>query len=227
LKHSILSLEFGKKVYDYFGQHSEFYRVIRWISCLGREKTLQKLTIRALELQEGDTVLDLGCGNGVNLAILHKAIGATGKIFALDYSEGMLEFAKSHAQKHGWKNIEFIQADAAEIEFPGNSLDGVVCAFALSAMPREDAVIRRVADALKPGRKFVVFDAKLFTGFGKVLNLIACPVFKYITNWNYQKDVIGILRQLFTNTVVTEFNSGCNYIAVAVKENEFLPTKGN
>ncbi|MDY0281963.1 MAG: class I SAM-dependent methyltransferase [Salinivirgaceae bacterium] len=224
---TVLSLEFGKKLYDYFGQHPEFYRVIRWISCLGREKTLQKRTIRALELQEGDTVLDLGCGNGVNLALLHKAVGATGRILALDYSEGMLILAKSIAQKHGWKNIEFIQADAAQIELPGNSLDGVVCSFALSAMPGEDFAVQRVAAALKPGRKFVVFDAKLFTGFGRVLNLIACPVFKYITNWNYQKDVIGALRQLFANTVVTEFNSGCNFIAVAVKENEFLPPKGD
>lgn len=135
MKDTVLSLEFGKKLYDYFGQHPGFYRVIRWISCLGREKTLQKLTIRVLELQEGDTVLDLGCGNGVNLALLHKAVGETGKTFAMDYSEGMLEFAKSRAQKHGWNNIEFIQADAAEIEFPGNSLDGVVCTFVLSAMP--------------------------------------------------------------------------------------------
>ncbi len=214
----VLSLEFGKKLYHYWGRHPRSYSFIRWVSCFGREKMLEKRVIEAIELQKGDTVLDLGCGSGVNLVHLHEVVGPAGKIIALDYSEEMLAVAKALAVENGWRNIQFIQGDAAKVELPRHSLDGAVCTFVLSAMPGEDAAIRTVATALKPHRKFVVFDAKPFTGIGRILNPITYLVFKYITNWNYRKNVVGILRQHFPNMVVTEFNSGCNFIAVAQQE---------
>jgi len=219
----VLSLEFGRKIYRYWGRHPRFYRFIRWVSCLGREQMLQKRILGALDVQPGDTVLDLGCGSGVNLACLYRALGPTGRIIALDYSEDMLAAARTLATRRGWRNIRFIQADATRMEFPANSLDGAVCTFALSAMPGEDAAIRAVAMALKPRRRFVVLDAKPFTGAARALNPFIYPVFKYITNWNYRKNVIGALHHHFPGTIVSEFNCGCNFIATAIAEEETLP----
>jgi demethylmenaquinone methyltransferase/2-methoxy-6-polyprenyl-1,4-benzoquinol methylase len=213
----VLDLESGEKIYDCLGRHPTFYRFIRWSVCFGREHGFQKRALRSLKIKRGETVLDLGCGNGVNFPLLEEAVGATGKIIALDYSSGMLDQAMITAAWNGWRNIKFIQADAARVNLPDNSLDGAVCTFAFSAMPGEDAAIRRVAAALKPGAQLVVLDAKAFTGLGRILNPVLGPIFKHTTNWNYKKDVIAMIRKHFNEVEVSEYNCGCNYIAVAKK----------
>jgi demethylmenaquinone methyltransferase/2-methoxy-6-polyprenyl-1,4-benzoquinol methylase len=136
---------------------------------------------------------------------------------ALDYSYGMLAAARKKAEKHGWTNIEFVQADATQMDLEPNSLDGAICTFGLSAMPGELAALQRAANAMKPGARFVAFDAKPFTGWGRVLNPISKPIFKYATNWNYAKDTVASLREVFGVVEVEEYNSGLNYIAICRK----------
>ncbi len=211
----VLDNQFGKRVYDWLGRHRFVYRAIRWNVCLGREKALQEKAIAALALSPGDTVLDLACGAGVNLAQLEERIGRTGKIIAVDYSTGMLETARAVSAAGGWTNIEFRQEDAAQLDLAPQSLDAAICTFALSAMPGERAALARVAPALKPGAWFVALDAKLFTGYARIFNPLAGPLFKYTTNWDYEKDVIGSIREAFGEVQVTEYNGGCNFIAVA------------
>jgi ubiquinone/menaquinone biosynthesis C-methylase UbiE len=214
-----IDLESGKSIYDYLGRHPALYRFIRWSVCFGRESGLQRRAFAALTLKTGDTVLDLGCGAGANFALLEEKVGASGNIIALDYSEGMLTQARILATRRGWRNIEFIQGDAARMNLPGDSLDGAVCTFALSAMPHEEAALRCVAAALKLGAPFVVFDAKTFTGVAKIINPLVGPFFKHTTNWDYEKDVVGKIGKVFDLAEVHEFNSGCNYIAVATRNN--------
>lgn len=213
----VLDLSFGKRVYDWLGAHERVYRAIRWNVCFGREAHLQGLAIAALELKIGDTVLDLACGTGVNLPHLLSAVGPAGKITAVDYSEGMLDAARSRAQSNGWSNIEFRQEDAARLQLPADSLDAAICTFGLSAMPGELAALQMLATALKPGARFVVLDAKAFTGMARVFNPIAGPLFKYTTNWDYKKDVIACIRKVFAHTEIQEFNCGSNFVAIARK----------
>jgi demethylmenaquinone methyltransferase/2-methoxy-6-polyprenyl-1,4-benzoquinol methylase len=213
----VLDLVFGRKLYDWFGAHEIAYRVVRWVSCLGRVRYFRQRTIAALAAQPGDTVLDLASGAGFNLPYLRESVGPDGKIVALDYSYGMLAAARKKAEKHGWTNIEFVQADATQMDLEPNSLDGAICTFGLSAMPGELAALQRVAKALKPGARFVAFDAKPFTGWGSVLNPISKPIFKYATNWNYAKDTVASLREIFGVVEVEEHNSGLNYIAICRK----------
>ena len=214
----VLDLQHGRKVYDYLGRHPRLYRFIRRVAGFGREAMLQERTIQAARLKAGDTVLDLACGNGANLADLQRAVGPAGRIIALDYSAGMLDHAKARARSAGWRNIEFIQGDAARMNLADASLDGAVCTFALSAMPGEAAAVARVAAALKAGGRFVALDAKRLGGAGRVLNPIVGPFFAYTTNWDDRKDVIGAIRAAFEQVDVTEFHAGGNYIAVATKE---------
>lgn len=213
-----LDLQFRKSVYDYLGQHFLLYRLIHWAACFGREATLRNRAFRLAEFEAGGTVLDLGCGNGVNLPFLEQAVGSSGKIIALDYSDGMLDRAMALAVANGWRNIEFVQGDAACMNLEDRTLDGAVSTLALSAIPGEEAAIARVAAALKDGSRFVVLDAKRFTGVAKVLNPILGPLYEYMFNWNYREDVVGVIKQTFARTDVTEFHSGFNYIAVATKD---------
>jgi ubiquinone/menaquinone biosynthesis C-methylase UbiE len=213
----VLDLAFGRGLYDWFGAHERVYGMVRWISCVGREKHLRRLAIAALAAQPGNTILDLASGAGFNLPYIRECVGPAGKILALDYSQGMLATARKKAEQYGWTNIEFLQADATQIELEPESLDGAICTFGLSAIPGELAALQRVAKALKPGANFVAFDAKPFSGWGRVINPFHQPLFKYMTNWDYSKDTIASLRSVFPQLEVNEFNSGCNFLAVGRK----------
>ncbi len=212
-----IDLAFGKSVYNWYGAHQSVYRTVRWISCLGREQTLQRLAIESLGVKPCDTVMDLACGAGVNLPHLAELVGPSGRILAVDYSEGMIDAARDKAKLNGWANIEFVRADAARLDLPPEILDGAICTFGLSAMQGELDALRRIAAALKANAKFVAFDAKRFTGWARIINPLAGPLFKYTTNWNYKKDVIYSIREVFGEVEVREYNSGCNFIAIARK----------
>jgi demethylmenaquinone methyltransferase/2-methoxy-6-polyprenyl-1,4-benzoquinol methylase len=136
---------------------------------LGREGYPQRLAFERLAPKRGDTVLDLACGTDVNSSDLLTHVGPSGRIIAVDYSDGMLDPARAEARNNGWRNIEFIQADAAALSLP-QSLDGVLCTFGLSAMPGERQALLRIAGSLKSGARFVSLDAKAFTGAPSFLN---------------------------------------------------------
>jgi ubiquinone/menaquinone biosynthesis C-methylase UbiE len=213
----VLDLSFGKRAYDWLGAHPRVYRAIRWNVCFGRQKKLQTRAVAALGLKAGYTVLDLACGAGVNLGHLIGEMGKTGRVVAVDYSEGMLNVARAAAELNDWPNVVFRQADAARLELPARSLDGAICTFGLSAMPGEAAALRRMAAALKPGARFVALDAKTFTGAACIFNPLIGPFFQYTTNWDYKKDVIGSIQKVFGEITVEEFHCGCNFIALATK----------
>jgi ubiquinone/menaquinone biosynthesis C-methylase UbiE len=216
----VLDLSHGKRVYDWLGVHRRVYRGIRWSVCFGRERHLQERAVAAIALKQGDSVLDLACGAGANLSHLFEAVGSSGKIVAVDYSDGMLATARAVAKAKGWSNIEFRQEDAARLDLPSASFDGALCTFGLSAMPGEDAALRRLTVALKPGAKLVALDAKTFTGLARAFNPIAGPIFKYTTNWDYEKDVLRSIREVFGEATVDQYNCGCNFIAVATKQSD-------
>lgn len=214
----VLDLDFGKRVYDWLGRHERFYKGIRWMVCFSRERKLQRLAIESLGLHDGDHVLDLACGAGVNLPYLTNLVGQTGHVLAVDYSDGMLATASAMVKKHGWHNVALKQGDAARLDFAPQSLDGALCTFALSAMPRETEALHRVASALKPGARFVILDCKAFSGWAKIFNPLIGPLFKYTTNWDYEKDVVARIRNMFGDVRIREFHSGCNYLAVVTKQ---------
>ena len=115
--------------------------------------------VRALRLQPGDAIVDMGCGTGLNFPYLREAVGPEGRIVGVDLSGAMLEKARARAERHGWQNVELIEADLTEYAFPEN-LGGALATFALEMVPEYDAVIRRVASALPAGKRLVLFGLK-------------------------------------------------------------------
>jgi ubiquinone/menaquinone biosynthesis C-methylase UbiE len=125
-----------------------------------REYAYRKKAVAALNLSPGDTVVELGCGTGLNFPLLQKAVGPTGKIIGVDLTPEMLLKTKQRVEDAGWRNVELIHLDATAFEFP-KSLGGVISTFALTLAPEYDAIIKRAADTLSPGKRFVVLDLKL------------------------------------------------------------------
>ncbi len=120
-------------------------------------ETWRKEAVNRLTLERGDLVVDVGCGTGLDFALLQAAIGPEGRIIGVDLTDAMLDQARQRAAEHGWKNVELVQSDAAQYEFP-TQVDGIISTFALTFVPDCAAVIQNGCRALAPGRQWVVLD---------------------------------------------------------------------
>jgi demethylmenaquinone methyltransferase/2-methoxy-6-polyprenyl-1,4-benzoquinol methylase len=113
--------------------------------------------IRAIKVQRGDTVVDIGCGTGLNFPLLQETIGPEGRIIAVDLSDAMLDQARWRVAEQGWTNVELVQDDAARFQFPAH-VGGIVSTLALTLVPECGRVIDHASAALAPDRRLVVLD---------------------------------------------------------------------
>jgi phosphatidylethanolamine/phosphatidyl-N-methylethanolamine N-methyltransferase len=215
-----LTLEYGKRIYDWWGRHPRLYRFAAWLVFLGRERALRRRAAELTAARPGDTVLDLACGSGANFEVLESGVGGAGHLIGFDYSSGMLAAAEALRDRRDWDNIELVQGDAAKIELAPASLDAALCTLALSAMPDYGTAIERVRDGLRPGARFCVLDATEFDGAARILNPLIRPLFRLTTNWDPRRDLIGSLRESFGELEVEWFNGGSIFIAVARRDDQ-------
>ena len=115
--------------------------------------------VRQLGLRPGGIVLDLGCGTGLNIPLLHDAVGAGGRIVCIDLSVEMLSRAQRRAEHSGFTNVELIRADLATYRAPP-AIDGALATFALEMVPEYDEIIRRVSSALCSDGRLAVYGLK-------------------------------------------------------------------
>ncbi len=125
-----------------------------------RGRAYRKMAVRDLNLVRGDTVIDIGCGTGLCFSYLQEKVGPEGRIIGVDLSGDMLEKAWERVQKRGWSNVELVECDAAEFDFPGG-VAGVISVFSLRSIERYEALMRKAALTLTPGGRFVVLDLRL------------------------------------------------------------------
>ncbi len=125
-----------------------------------REHAYRKKAVTALNLHPGDTVVEIGCGTGLNFTLLQRNTSSTGKIIDLDLTDHMLDQARERVAREGWSNVDLIHMDAAKYQFPQN-VNGILSTFAITFVPEYDRIIQNGAQALTPGGRFVILDLKL------------------------------------------------------------------
>jgi demethylmenaquinone methyltransferase/2-methoxy-6-polyprenyl-1,4-benzoquinol methylase len=124
-----------------------------------REFAYREKAVEALALQPGDTVVEIGCGTGLNFPLIQKKIGTGGRIVGVELTPAMAEKARRRGYRNGWLNVEVVNEDAASFVFP-DGVGAVLSTFALTLVPEHDTVIRRAAAALPAGGRMAVLDFK-------------------------------------------------------------------
>jgi arsenite methyltransferase len=110
------------------------------------------------ELHEGDVVLDLGSGGGIDVLLSARRVGRTGLAYGLDMTDEMLALARENQAEAGVENVKWLKGTIEDIPLPAASVDVVISNCVINLSVDKSKVIREAARVLKPAGRFAVTD---------------------------------------------------------------------
>ena len=143
-------------------------------------------------LKEGEVVLDLGAGAGIDCFLAGRAVGESGKVIGVDMTAEMIEKARENARKGDYRNVEFRLGEIENLPVADNSVDVVISNCVINLSPDKHQVFREAFRILKPGGRVAVSDILLSEALPEDIATLAAEV----CNWDnkHRADELHALR---------------------------------
>jgi demethylmenaquinone methyltransferase/2-methoxy-6-polyprenyl-1,4-benzoquinol methylase len=145
-------------VRDMFAAIAPRYDFLNSVLSFRLHHTWRRHAVRLARLQPGDIVLDVCAGTGDFAFELARAVGETGRVYAVDFCEPMLQVGKRKAQRQKNRTISWILADALALPFRNDTFDAVTIGFGVRNLIDKPAAFREMMRVLKPGGRIICLE---------------------------------------------------------------------
>ncbi len=125
-----------------------------------RTMPVRRRAVGLLRLQPGERVLDVACGTGLSFAPLLEAVGPSGRVVGVEVSPDMIGLARRRCERHGWRNVELVEAAVEAASLPARFFDAALFHYTHDVL-QSPAALANVLAAMKPGARIAIAGIKL------------------------------------------------------------------